>query len=159
MSLLIWVIELFNIIINIVGATGSFNNASKIDTSLLKEVKDSFSTVGTICIINIFVSLVFCIAITIAYERSAENKERIKNIENYLISKNKGKTKDKENKTDKENDNDDIWLQKNLKPSNDNVIEKDDDTENVPKKDECPVCFAHISPEDKVCPNCGKKLK
>lgn len=42
--------------------------------------------------------------------------------------------------------------------------EKDEDVDesetiNIPNSDECPSCFAKISPDDEECPNCGYKLK
>ena len=44
------------------------------------------------------------------------------------------------------------------------VSDEDDDEDeidpaNLPKKNECPNCFAKVSPGDSVCPNCGFKLR
>ena len=33
------------------------------------------------------------------------------------------------------------------------------DPANQPAKNECPNCFAKLSPDDQVCPNCGFKIK
>ena len=31
--------------------------------------------------------------------------------------------------------------------------------DNIADENECPICFCHITPKDKNCPNCGAKLK
>lgn len=110
------------------------------------------------CIINIIVSIIFCLAITIAYERSQSNKQKIENICDYLESKNKGKSFLKNNIEEKS-------LEDNLIIKTDNVnnthpsVEVDDCDENMAKENECPICFHFINPKDKQCPNCGAKLK
>ena len=37
--------------------------------------------------------------------------------------------------------------------------EEEIDPVNLPQKNECPACFAKISPSDTECPNCGYRLK
>lgn len=48
---------------------------------------------------------------------------------------------------------------KQIKILNENDTDDDFDYENLPEFDECPNCFAKISPNDIECPNCGYKLK
>lgn len=48
---------------------------------------------------------------------------------------------------------------KQIEILNENDTDDDFDYENLPEFDECPNCFAKISPNDIECPNCGYKLK
>lgn len=98
---LIWIIGIVNIGINV-------SVISQFATSLEMISKNqtyngfaqTFDSLRIQCIINIFVTIIFCLAITIAYERSASNKKMIDNITKYLISKEK-KEKEKVNKEEK----------------------------------------------------------
>lgn len=48
---------------------------------------------------------------------------------------------------------------KQIEILNKNNTDEDFDYVNLPEYDECPCCFAKISPNDTECPNCGYKLK
>ena len=103
LSFIIWVIEIINIVMNIINASNYFDIAKSIkNNSSVNELGDSFSNMGAICIINIIVSLIFCLAVTIAYERSQSNKQAIENISDFLESKNKKKILEENTEKDEE---------------------------------------------------------
>ena len=45
--------------------------------------KITFENMSNLCYVNIAITIIFCLAITIAYERSRENQQQIEKIINY----------------------------------------------------------------------------
>ena len=153
LSFIIWVFDFLYIAINIINAKNYFELAKNFDDA----TSMSFKNMAIACIVNIVVSIFICLAITIAYERSQSNKQTIENISEFLESKNKKKILEENKEKDKVVTTNWIVTTNNL--TNKINIEKDDNLENIAKKDECPICFSHINSEDKKCSNCGHILK
>lgn len=135
LTFIIWIIEIINIVINATNAGNYFDIAKslKSNSNSVNELSGCFRDMGAMCIINIIVSIIFCLAITIAYEKSKSNEDKI----DSLLQKRKN----------------------NTKKTKDVEIEVDDDIDNVAKENECPICFNHINKNDKKCSKCGAKLK
>lgn len=77
---LIWIIEIFYILLNSKSAVTYFNAANKYKNSQLSSLYETYLEFGIMNIVDIIISLIFCLAITIAYTKSQDNQEDI----NYL---------------------------------------------------------------------------
>ena len=88
LSVFLWIIEFINIVLNIKNICEASNISSQLENNIISsQINSSISDIKTASIINIIVSLIFCLAITIAYERSKNNKIDIENIEKFLQKK------------------------------------------------------------------------
>lgn len=106
------------------------------ESNATSELNNVFSNMGGMCIFNIIASVIFCLAITIAYENQNQIKKKIDSFLHHH------KIKSKSNQT------------KDIK------IEIDDNIDNIAKENECPICFNHVNKNDKQCPKWGgAKLK
>ncbi len=146
MIALIWIIEIINVSVNIKSIIDLYGYSNNLGTSY-GVTDNTLDASLSIYIIEIFVSIVFCLAITIAYVRARRNKDSIKRITDYLEKKFNIELADIENSE--------------VMPHVAGKAEReyDNSKDNIPEEDECPICFYHIAKNDTKCPNCGTKLK
>ena len=147
MLFFVWLFEITYIVTN-VQAINKSEEAINYLKSLNASNLTTFEDLKSQFLINIIASLALCITLTIAYEKSYKNEERIGNIEDFLkkkFSKSKSQTLSSSSNSNSEKT-------ENIKPESDN------NPENIAKKDECPNCFHKIKDNESICPNCGYKL-
>lgn len=156
LTVFIWLVEVVYIVLEGINVVTYFQLANEFSkyTEYAGDFSGFFVKSGIGCIVGVVASLVFCVYITIAYEKAHSNEEYI----NRIIEKFRPKKKN----ALPQNDNEKVYNVVKI-VENDNVekmrAEIDDNIENIAKEDECPVCFHHINKDDKTCSNCGNELK
>lgn len=162
MIALIWIIEIINIVVSAAEVDRLYQIGSQAN-SVLSGLGDSFERIANMYILNIFVTLVFCIAITVVYSRAQNNKDIIHKVIDYLDRKRKSERK-------KANDNSQNVIQGGIsqnvtaeseveKELFDTNYEASSDNTAFLEHEECPNCCRIVSESDNFCPNCGTKIE